>query len=219
MPEFSIILPVGNGAGFSSRAVGSILSQRVDAEILWVSEFNPKELGVESKTVQWLFQKNTGIAEARNLGLENASGNWLGFLDADDCYTPNALNSLKENLSQNMDCDMVYGSTQYDFLQPEWRDIYRPGPFDRVTSPILGATLWKTTFAKKVGLFDVEFKTGEDVDWMNRAKEMGLRVNALEQVVLLKTIHGQNLTLNAEQINRDLVNVARKSINRKRMKQ
>ena len=100
MPEFSIILPVGNGAGFSSRAVGSILSQRVDAEILWVSEFNPKELGVESKTVQWLFQKNTGIAEARNLGPENASGNWLGFLDADDCYTPNALNSLKENLSQ-----------------------------------------------------------------------------------------------------------------------
>ena len=75
------------------------------------------------------------------------------------------------------------------------------------------------TFAKSVGLFDVELKTGEDVDWMNRAKEMGLRVNALEQVVLHKTIHGQNLTLNAEQVNFDLLNVARKSINRKIMKQ
>jgi glycosyltransferase involved in cell wall biosynthesis len=57
--------------------------------------------------------RNLGISAARNLGFANATGEYVGFLDADDLWLPEKLAEQVALLESHPDAAMVYGRTQY----------------------------------------------------------------------------------------------------------
>lgn len=115
-PLFSIIIPVYNATKTLPAAVDSILTQSVqDIELLLVDDGSRdgsselcRNLAAQDSRVRVFFQKNGGICAARNSGLQQACGRYVGFCDDDDRYLPGAL-ELAKRLIEETDADVVRG--------------------------------------------------------------------------------------------------------------
>ena len=101
-PEISIIVPVYNTAPYLPRCIDSILNQSfTDFELLLVDDGSTDVSGAtcaayaERDSRIRLFQKgHGGVSSARNVGLANAKGNWISFVDSDDWVEDSFFNDL-----------------------------------------------------------------------------------------------------------------------------
>lgn len=64
-------------------------------------------------SVRYVYQNNTGVSSARNLGAQVARYEWLTFLDADDWYYPNRLKLHAELIRKYPDIDFLTGNFDY----------------------------------------------------------------------------------------------------------
>lgn len=86
----SVIIPVYNGEKYIKRCILSILRQKLkDIEIIIVDDGSTdatKEicLGILGENIKYFRINNHGCSFARNYGIENAKGEYIGFVDADD---------------------------------------------------------------------------------------------------------------------------------------
>lgn len=98
-PSVSIIVPVYNAEKYLSRCVDSILAQTYsDFELLLIDDGSTDNSGTicdeyaeADNRVSVYHKMNGGVGSARNCGLDNAKGEWISFVDADDLIMPNFL--------------------------------------------------------------------------------------------------------------------------------
>ncbi|WP_026657860.1 glycosyltransferase family 2 protein [Butyrivibrio sp. AC2005] len=113
----SVILTVYNREHYIHRCIDSILSQKnVNIELIIVDDgskdSSPEicdEYAAKNVNVKVIHQKNAGISVARNVGLDNVTGDFIFFMDDDDFLPENALQSLL-NLSIEHEADLVIGN-------------------------------------------------------------------------------------------------------------
>lgn len=92
MPKISIIVPVYNTERYLSKCIDSILSQSfTDFELLLINDGSLDYSGAicdqyaaNDSRVTVFHKENGGVSSARNLGLDNARGEWVTFVDSDD---------------------------------------------------------------------------------------------------------------------------------------
>lgn len=102
----TIIIPVYNGEPFIGRCIDSILSQTCqDWELILVDDGSKDNSGAicdayqkKDSRIKVIHQENGGVSRARNRGLEEASGEFLTFVDADDYLLPEALEILLDQI-------------------------------------------------------------------------------------------------------------------------
>lgn len=106
--SYTFIIPTYNRAYIISKAIESILNQQGEHafEILICddgSKDNTKELieKINNPKVKYLYQENQGPSVARNMGLENASGEWIAYLDSDNTLMPEYLNTVAKYIRAN----------------------------------------------------------------------------------------------------------------------
>ncbi len=104
----SIILPAYNAQKTISRAFDSILSARIPMEIVLIDDGSCddtkkicEEYAKEYPQIKVFSQENKGPGAARNNGLLRATGAYIGFMDADDCYDAYALEKAWKILEEN----------------------------------------------------------------------------------------------------------------------
>lgn len=97
-PLVSVIVPAHNAAEYIDQCVGSVLEQTFGSlQILVVDDASTDDTA--ARVAAWddrricliSLSENRGLSGARNAGLENASGDWITFLDADDWLEPQAV--------------------------------------------------------------------------------------------------------------------------------
>lgn len=89
----SVIIPTYNRGYIIDKAIESVLTQTYEPfELIVVDDgSNDDTMAVIKKygnKVQYIYQKNTGLAAARNTGLSAASGEFIAFQDSDDIWLP-----------------------------------------------------------------------------------------------------------------------------------
>lgn len=92
MPKLSVIVPVYNVEQYIHKCVDSILSQTfADFELILVNDGSPDNCGKicdeyasKDNRVKVIHKKNGGVSEARNVGLDVATGEYISFIDPDD---------------------------------------------------------------------------------------------------------------------------------------
>lgn len=103
MPKVSIVVPVYNAEKYIKTTVDSILSQTFsDWELLLIDDCSKdntpivcRELTQRDRRIIYLRQtENRGPARVRNIGLDQAKGEYLAFVDSDDTVEPNFLERL-----------------------------------------------------------------------------------------------------------------------------
>ena len=117
-PKFSVIIPVYNGAATLARALDSVLTQSCPAhEIIVVDDGSTDRTSIVvsayADQVHYVYQPNTGVSAARNFGVQNATGDWLAFLDADDWFYPDRLRLHAEWIVEDQTLDFLTGDQEY----------------------------------------------------------------------------------------------------------
>lgn len=111
MSKLSIIIPIYNAALYLHRCIDSILSQSfTDYELLLIDDGSTDESGTicdeyatKDNRIRVFHKVNGGVSSARNLGLDNAIGEWVYFVDADDEVMPNGIKKLYSFVSPLVD--------------------------------------------------------------------------------------------------------------------
>ena len=101
-PQVSIIIPVYNSENTLRRCLNSVLAQTfTDFECLLVDDGSTDDSGricdeyaEKDKRFRVFHKENGGVSSARNVGLDNASGEWITFVDSDDWIEGSFLDSL-----------------------------------------------------------------------------------------------------------------------------
>jgi glycosyltransferase involved in cell wall biosynthesis len=112
MPKVSVIIPTYNRPGMLCEAIESVLSQTYkDYEIVVVddgSTDNTKEVVKKyGDKLRYFYQNNQGPSAARNQGVDRSSGAYLAFLDDDDLWLPNFLETHVRTLDEEGDLAFV----------------------------------------------------------------------------------------------------------------
>lgn len=121
-PKFSVIIPVYNGAATIKRAIESVLAQSWPAhEIIVVddgsTDSTAKTVSDFEGRIRYIRQDNAGVSAARNNGANQATGDWLAFLDADDWYYPDRLQVHAEWIMRDLKLDFLTGD--YDYVRTD----------------------------------------------------------------------------------------------------
>lgn len=110
--NLSIIIPVFNVEKYLNNCIDSILKQKYeDYEIILINDGSSDNSGIicddyahNYNNIKVLHISNNGVSSARNLGINNAIGNWIYFVDSDDCLTNDILNVFNEFDISTSDC-------------------------------------------------------------------------------------------------------------------
>lgn len=116
MPKYSFVIPVYNSRQYLRECVDSVLAQTVsDFEILLIDDGSTDgsgelcdELAKNDIRIRVFHKENGGAASARNLGIEQAKGDCLLFVDGDDTIEKNCLEMLDPLVSKE-GCLPVFG--------------------------------------------------------------------------------------------------------------
>ncbi|MAI87260.1 MAG: glycosyl transferase [Candidatus Marinimicrobia bacterium] len=104
--KISVIIPTYNRKKTLARAIQSVINQSLSPfEILIIddgSNDGTEEWVKENfQNIKYIYQNNRGVSSARNIGIENANGDWVAFLDSDDEWLPNKLHEQLKAIESN----------------------------------------------------------------------------------------------------------------------
>ena len=104
-PKISVIVPVYNVEQYLPRCIDSILAQTfTDFELLLIDDGSKDKSGAicdayarKDPRIRVFHKPNGGVSSARNMGLDNAKGEWIAFVDSDDWVNEDYLSSFDIN--------------------------------------------------------------------------------------------------------------------------
>jgi glycosyltransferase involved in cell wall biosynthesis len=203
----SIVIPTFNDGQFLKRCLASVAAQTLPAsEVIIVDDgsTSPDALDGLACAVQQfpatrvIRQLNAGPAAARNRGLDECSGEFVAFVDADDELTPNNLAWKREIFDKIPDAAAVFGG----FLavwpdgrrsQSDWRHYL--GPLDASLIDRRGGIpgglplyMFRRTALEAIGGLDEELRVMEDFDAIIRLGRQGGRFAGSNELIYIRTI-------------------------------
>jgi len=123
MPKFTVVVPVYNVQDYIDECVNSILTQTFeDWELVLVDDGSPDNCPAicdayaqKDKRVKVIHKTNGGLSDARNCGLDNASGDYVVFMDSDDYWNQqNAFERLNEQIELFNSDIVIFGCTDFN---------------------------------------------------------------------------------------------------------
>lgn len=107
MPKVSIIVPVYNAEKYIGKCLESILNQTYkNIEVIVVnsgSTDKSEEIIKQYENIKYIEAGNNGVSVARNIGIENLTGEYFCFVDADDYIDENLIEKLSIYMQENYD--------------------------------------------------------------------------------------------------------------------
>ncbi|VXD23286.1 glycosyltransferase [Planktothrix paucivesiculata] len=185
MTLISVIIPVYNGEKTIKETILSVLNQTFkDWELIIINDGSTDSTmeiiaQIQNSRIRVFNCENAGLAKSRNRGIDHAQGEFISFLDSDDLWTTDKLETQFQALKKHPEAAVAYSWTDYidqsnQFLH-SGRHITKHG---NVYSELLvcnflengsNALIRKQVFAH-VGQFDTSLTAGEDWDmWFRLA--------------------------------------------------
>lgn len=121
MPKVSVIVPIYKAEKYLNRCLDSILAQTMaDFELLLIDDGSPDRSGEicdeyakKDSRIRVFHQENGGVASARQLGIDNAKGEYSIHADPDDWVEPDMLKEMYGEAKRH-DADMVIADYYYE---------------------------------------------------------------------------------------------------------
>jgi len=181
MPEVSVIIPTFNRSKKVVRAVTSVLNQSFrDFEIIVVDDSSTDDtnqaLARYASSIAYLRRPvNRGVSAARNMGIENSVAPWIAFLDSDDYWLNDKLQTQMDFVDRNP--ETVACQTEEIWIRKGRRvnpkrkhkkpsgDIFKQSLKLCLVSP--SSVILRRPLFEEVGLFDESLPAAEDYDlWL-----------------------------------------------------
>jgi glycosyltransferase involved in cell wall biosynthesis len=176
-PAVSIIMPCRNGGAHVARGVASVLAQSfADWELIFVDDGSTdgsadRAASFKDPRVRILRVAHGGVSAARNIGIAEARGRMIAFLDVDDTWDADFLQSLTKALDLQPECALAYCGWQNLGLSGGRGEPYVPPLLDGIAHPeaLLASCPWpihaaltRTDVIRARAGFDTRLVVGED---------------------------------------------------------
>lgn len=184
MVKVSVIMPVYNSEDYLEKTCSSLFKQTLkDIELICVNDGSTdkssdilKKLKKEHESIKIFNQENQGSGKARNKGLDEATGEYIAFLDADDVFIDEDALEKMYNYGKKHDADMVCANLQRissngkiatNFNYEEGNYAYF-NDYSMISSEEYGIpwafykNIYKTSFLNKNNIRFPDLKRGQD---------------------------------------------------------
>lgn len=173
----SVVLPVYNAEKYLRRAIQSVLDQTYqNFEIIAVNDGSTDHSleilnTLDDPRVRIISKENTGVSDARNIAIDAAKGEYICFLDADDCFASNLFQRMNDVISKKTADMVVYNYTPFRD-RPIWdeteAEIVLVNSSEKLIQLGLMTSVWtkfiKITTIKRYNIkFDKNMSFGEDM--------------------------------------------------------
>jgi glycosyltransferase involved in cell wall biosynthesis len=198
--KISVIIPMYNSQNYIERAINSVTNQSYkDYEIILIDDSSKddtvsicnKYLSNNIKLIK--LETNKGVSNARNIGINNSSGEYIIFLDSDDWLDSNCLYTIINNFLNN---DLIIYGTNYNrvsgiFKQPlpTLGSLSKNDLFSDIFLLLdVSIAHWVTNKAFKSSIikdnnlsFNTDLKMGEDLDFCLKYIEKVNNIKILDE--------------------------------------
>lgn len=187
MNKISIIIPTYNHANFIEESINSVLQQTYENwELIIIddgSNDNTKEIVSKfiDPRIKYIYQNNTGVATAMNNGFNLATGDFFGWLDADNYYDKGILEKVINTILKDNKIEVIYGNVCIIDVIGKKKKIhtapqmlsYKKAQSDMSGSiPVQPGVFFKKTLFHITQGFNPKYKVAGDIElWMKILKQ------------------------------------------------
>lgn len=209
MPKVSIICPVYNCEPYIQNCLDSLMAQTFqDFEILLVDDHGQDNsmqvarqfLADKSGNFHFLqTPQNSGPGIARNVGIDAAQGEYVAFIDSDDCWQPTFLEEL---IKVGEERDLTYCQLQYSDGRVHRNPVLEAGSFTgkKKTKFLLRFVTFSVCFLYRRAFLlahDLRFpseRNSEDTNFLTRSLLLAQTIACVDEPLYIYNVHPDSLT-------------------------
>ena len=202
-PDITVVMAVRDGGRFIFDAIKSLSRQSVSpAEIILVDDGSTDDsarqaISAGEGLIRVIRQDPSGIAVARNRGIQAAGTEFIAIFDSDDLAPEGRFQSLRQPFFQDPDLQITAG---------RWLNFWDPSATAEADDPsvqhlkgemssmLLSVSLIRRQLFETIGPFceDNDFIEGQL--WLHAATDRGVKTSRVDDVVLHRRIHDRNFS-------------------------
>ena len=219
-PELTVgvAVPVYNSERFLGDTLRSVLAQPVPIRDVVVVDDGSDDASAEiareiGSPVRVVCRPHAGIGATRSHAMSVVAGDCLLPLDADDLLPERAVAPRLEILSRQPEVDVVFGHICNVTMSADGRpvELDQPRP-----AHVPNGMLIRRSAYERVGPFATHLRVAETLDWMLRARELGLNERTVSDLVLWRRVHGANNSLTQRSSLHEFPRALKASLDRRR---
>lgn len=215
--SYSVVIPAFNAERTIREAIESALNQTLPPQVIIVVDDGSTDGTAEcarafGERVTVISQSNSGCGAATTRALDTVATPFVACLDADDLWIREKVALQMERLAAVPELDGVFSLAQ----------LFKHGETPHPEAPVQqfwGRTtmLIRTASARRVGpVIDPAHGRGDMIDWIARARELGMRLEMMPQVLALRRIIPGSLSYGRDGRDYGYLQVAKAALDRKR---
>jgi len=199
--KISIITPVFNAVETIEKTILSVVTQEMDSELEYIIVDGGSQDGSVEVIKKYLNQvdifiseKDQGVYDAMNKGINRATGDIIGIINADDWYNEGAFKIVEKAFKENEETSLVYSPIE-NYLDGKYFNIFIPGDLENL---LFKFTLnHPSCFLRKqvyelIGLFDLSYDIAADYDFILRAYTSGVKFHYVETPLVSYSLNGMS---------------------------
>lgn len=220
MTFVSVIIPAYKAERYIEQTIRSALNQsHRDLEVIVVNDGSPDGLEAvvqrllqEDDRLRYIKKENGGVASARNLGYQQAKGEYLAFLDADDVWLPDNISKKLEKFANDTEIGIVYSDTAIIDENSVPTGATMTGKEGWLLDELLlwtgccitppSGILVRRDVLERVGLFHLQLSNAADQELFFRIARH-YKIGHVAQVLWQYRVHGNNMHSNIALMERD----------------
>jgi glycosyltransferase involved in cell wall biosynthesis len=220
MELVSIIMPAYNASDYIAETILSVKNQTYTHwELIIINDGSTDNTEKKIQPflkddirIKYLVKNNSGVSHSRNVGMNNAQGEYISFIDADDVWLEN---NLKEKLIAIKNCDAVY--SECELINENSKPINKKltganlplledilllkGNY--ITAP--SGVLIKKSTLDKIGNFDINLSNNADQDLWIRILLNDFKIKLIPKVLWYYRMHSNNMSGNIALLESDSI--------------
>ena len=205
LPNISVVTPSFNAAAYLEDAILSVKRQeRVEVEHIVVDGASADEtvrLLQRQTHVRWISEPDRGQSDAINKGFLMATGDLVGWLNADDDYLPGALEAIARAAGEHPEADVIHGDCI--FVDPSGRIVRSKVEHDFDPQVLLyfgcyipsTSTFFRRRLIEQGLLLDCDYRVAMDFEFFVRLARLGCRFQYVPQFIAAFRWHQDNVSL------------------------
>jgi glycosyltransferase involved in cell wall biosynthesis len=206
-PTISCVIPAYNAERYIERSLTSVFEQSLPPDEIIVVDDGSTDatadiLAAYGPRLRVVHQANAGPAAARNAGIALASGPLICFQDADDEWHREKLAKQVALLAAHPGTGICI--THLRNVWAEALDSQRDGLGEHAFANdppgyVFQTSLIRRDVFERAGKLDEKLRRAEDIEWFARARDAGIVLEIVPEVLVYRHLHGQNVSDAGEQ--------------------
>lgn len=206
-PTMTVITPSYNQRQFIERTIESVLSQDI-AEL----EYLVVDGGSKDKTIdvlnqykgkiRWISEPDKGQTDAINKGIQQTTGEIIGWLNSDDIYYSGTLRRVQQFFAHNPRVDILYGNANHidvddNIIEPYYNEAWNVERLKEVCFISQPSVFLRRTLIEKYGLLKEDLNYCMDYEYWLRLALAGVKFHWLRETLAATRMHKDTKTLGA----------------------